>query len=164
LLIKVGCESGPSRDVRKVRLPPKVLGTDPSVMTPDTLVCDILRKAPNLPRPEDVGKETVFVLCPACDELRSLANSVLGTGQAISYRCVECNAELIRITSPQLDVDWMEDRGYRWDDFFVRPMGYLHFGGLKLRPKPLATADDSRAQEQAASPRPGGGRPAWTHG
>jgi len=141
-----------------------VLGTDASVMTSTILASEILRRAPNLPRPEDVAEETIFVLCPACDELRSLANSVLRTGQAISYRCVECRAELIRISGPQRDTEWMEERGYRWDEFFVRPMGYLHFGGLKLRPKPLAAEDDSRAPDEPAYPRPGAGRSVWIRG
>jgi hypothetical protein len=133
-------------------------------MTSTILVSEILRRAPNLPRPEDVAEDTIFVLCPACDELRSLANSVVQTGQGISYRCVECRAELIRISAPQPDTEWMEERGYRWDEFFVRPMGCLHFGGLKLRPKPLAAEGASWALDETDSPRPGAGRSVWIRG
>jgi len=110
-------------------------------MNPHILASDVLRHAPDLPRPADVDETTIFVLCPGCDELRSLASSALHTGEAISYRCGECKAELIRITDLHRDEAWMEQRGYRWDEFFVRPMGCLHFGGLKLRPKPLAAED-----------------------
>jgi len=133
-------------------------------MTSTILASEILRRAPNIPRPDDVAEATTFVLCPACDELRSLANSVLRTGETISYRCGECSAELIRISGPQRDTEWMEERGYRWDEYFVRPMGCLHFGGLRLRPKPLAAEDDSRALDETVSPRPDAGRSVWIRG
>lgn len=111
-------------------------------MTASIRASDIFKQIPNLPNPASVSEETILILCPTCEEHRPLSDCGITDGLIIRYACPVDATELLRITQLQRDTSWMSERGYLWEEFFVRPMGWIVFGGLKFGPKPLAREED----------------------
>lgn len=111
-------------------------------MTSFIRASDIFKQIPSLPNPGSVSEEAILVLCPTCEEHMPLSDCSVTDGLIVSYACANDATELLRISPLQRDESWMAERGYIWDQFFVRPMGWIMFGGVNFKPKALAREED----------------------